>query len=401
MNFNLLFNRCFILIDSLFRGKVLNKKKKEINTKNIIIVFQQIFGDSIAVQDSLKEYVKLYPQEKGYKIIMLARPGVSAFMRDTLILPKEIDYQVVDFKKFLESYRYYREIVKKYDKVADMLIVPGTSVSAEIFCMAVRTDRKIALGKSHNIEKKGIEAYLRNHTYDELIRPEKELMMLQRHRLLLNYLGDSSYKAKLPNLLPKQKIIMERQYCVMCLGASKTEKCWPTERFAEVADYIIEHYDMNIHLSGGADELKYAEAIMPMVKHPDRVISHIGKTNFSDWSAIVQHAELVIGNDSATVHLAAAARRKTVCITGVYDKYLFYPYKVDELAEGDCLPVAVMNDFPCALCRTIGYNAGYGNSECKKRISDGKCTICIESITVGDVLEQVDKLMKEEENEIA
>jgi hypothetical protein len=91
---------------------------------------------------------------------------------------------------------------------------------------------------------------------------------------------------------------------------------------------------MNIHMCGGGDEIEFEKIIMSQVKHSKRVISHIGKTSLSDWSAIVQHADLEIGNDSATMHLAAASRRKAICIAGVYDKYQFFPYKVDMLEEG-------------------------------------------------------------------
>jgi ADP-heptose:LPS heptosyltransferase len=61
---------------------------------------------------------------------------------------------------------------------------------------------------------------------------------------------------------------------------------------------------------------------------------------------------MVIGNDSATLHIAAAHRVKAICIAGIYDKFHFFPYLVDELDEGDRLPETVYVDMPCAYCRT-------------------------------------------------
>lgn len=385
------FNRVLIATDAFIRGH--NKKNKHIENKNILIVFQQIFGDSVVIQNSLEAYTRLFPTEKGYHIKFLVRPSVLSFMRETMELPESIEFQALDFKRFLEDYRYYKSIVNTYKNYADLLIVPGTSLSAEIFSAANNASRKVGLVKSIDVEKPLVMSLFNKIAYTERIRPEMEDMMLQRHRKLIQYLGLKEYKAKLPKILFKEKVIDEERYCVMCPGASKAEKCWPTERFVEIADYIIETYHMNVHLCGGVDEMKFEDIILNNAKHRKHIISHIGKTSFSDWAAIVQHSSLVVGNDSATMHLAAASRCKAVCIAGVYDKFMFFPYKVDTLDDGDVLPVTLIKDMSCECCRTIGYDAGYGNAECKNRIEKDLCACCIDAITVEEMKEQIDVLI--------
>lgn len=399
MDVKKIINRALIAGNTYIR--CLTPKKQNINTKTVFIVFQQIFGDSVVLQNSLKEYGKIFPASDGWNVKMLVRPSVLAFMKATMPLPDNIEYDALDFKKFLEDYIYYKEIVNKYRNKAKVLIIPGTSMSAEVFSAASNAERKIGLVKCVDVRKPFAMALFNRIAYTERVRPEKEDMMLQNHRRLLHYLGDTSYKAKLPELLVKDRIISEEHYCVMCPGASKMEKCWPTERFAKVIDYIVEKFQMNVHLCGAADEVRFEEIILKSTKYPERVISHIGKLSFSDWSSIIQYADLVVGNDSATMHLAAASRRKSVCIAGVYDKYLFFPYRVDELDETDRLPITLIRDMPCEYCRTIGYDAGYGNSECAARIKNKQCTLCIDAITVKEVIEKIDMLMKEETNELS
>lgn len=386
-------NRALIAIDAYFIGLKKDPTNMNKNKKSVLIVFQQLFGDAIVIQNSLVEYTKLFPYQEGYRIKFLARPIVLAFMKETVEIPSYIETCEVDFKKFLENFLYYKKIVKEYKGTAEILIVPGTSLSAEIFAIANDAKRKIGLVRSVDIRKPIVMVYFAKHAYTESVRPKKESMMLQRHRLLLNYLGDEDYQAKLPTLLPQKRIINEEHYCVMCPGSSKTEKCWPIERFAEVSDYIVEKYNMNIHICGGADEIEFVEKILSQVRYPERVISHVGKTSFSNWSAIVQHSDLVVGNDSATIHLAAASRRKSVCIAGVYDKYQFFPYKVDRLDEGDCLPFTLIKEMSCEWCRTFGYDAGFGNEECRKRINSSQCACCIDKITIQDVENQIDLIM--------
>lgn len=396
MNIKRQFNRVLIALDAYFRGQQKNRIKNNTPAdKTVLIVFQQIFGDSIVIQDSLKEYVKIFPKIDGYTVKFLARPSVIAFMKATEEIPTEIELEAVDFSKFLEEYEYYKEIVNKYKGMADTLIVPGTSLSAEIFCAASDAYRKVGLVRCIDVSRPITMTIFAKLAYNERVRPDKSDMMLQRHRLLINYLGNEDYKAKLPSLLPKVKVIYEEHYCVLSPGSSKKEKCWPTERFSEVTDYIIENYGMNVHLCGGTDEMEFGKLILSRVKYPENVFNHIGKTSFSDWSAIVQHADLVVGNDSATMHLAAASRRKSICIAGVYDKYQFFPYKVDKLNKGDRLPVTVMEDMPCKWCRTVGYDAGHRNPKCKAKISQKECSLCIDAITVQAVETEIERLMEE------
>lgn len=375
---------------------ILKSKRQQCTTnKNIIIVFQQIFGDSVVIQDSLFEYTRFFPSSEGYHIKFLARPSVLKFMKDNLVLPEEIEYEDVDFKRFLDDYAYYRRIVNKYKDTAATLIIPGTSLSAEVFSTANNAARKIGLVRCTDVSHPFIFKLFYNLAYTEKVRPNKDDMMLQRHRLLLNYLGDKEYKAKLPTAINQERMIQEQRYFVMCPGSSKVEKCWPVDRFAKVADYLTETYGLNVHLCGGEDEKRFEEELLLLVKNKNMIVSHIGSTTFLEWSSIVQYADLVIGNDSATMHLAAAHRRKAICIAGVYDKYQFFPYKVDELSIVDRLPITVLKDMPCEYCRTIGYDAGYGNPKCAERIKNNQCSLCIDEITAKEVIENIENLMRE------
>ena len=386
---NVLIDRIKIAIYAIYKGFL---KAKSNNSKDVLIIFQQIFGDSVVVSGSLQEYVKLFPASKGYHIKMLVRPAVFEFMHSNFPIPKEIQYIKVDFTRLVNDYSYFRKIESEYCSSCYISIVPGTSLSAELLSDVTTAAKRIGLGTGVQRTWPPHMWLFQKLAYTDVVIPDKNEMMLQRHRRLLSFLGATDYQASLPILLKKERVI-NNPYVVVCPGSSMAMKCWPTERFAIISDYIVEKYNYEIHLCGGTDEKEHEESLLKYSKNTSRVISHVGKTNFSDWSAIVQHASLVIGNDSATLHLAAAARVPAICIAGVYDKYQFFPYKVDKLEEGDRLPETVLVDVPCAWCRTKGYFAGYGNNKCKKQIKDGKCALCIDAVTVDMVKEKVDELL--------
>lgn len=375
-------------------GRLYTKKDVATATKRILLVFQQVYGDSILVSDSLRHYGKLFPKNQGYEISMLIRPSVAAFMRAVLPLSADINLIEVDFTRLIYDFRYYRQMVKDYGDLANTIIVPGSSFSAEFFSAASSAQRRIGLVESVPREKPKLLVWLQKIAYTEIVRPEIGCMMLQRHRILLQHLGLKSASANLPKLLPQPRYIETEKYCVICPGSSAREKCWPIERFAQLSDYLVERYDLEIHLCGGKEEIPYAQSFLKRTYHPERVISHIGSTDFAQWSSIIQNADIVIGNDSATLHLAAAACVPSICIMGLYDRGQFFPYAVDELLETECLPeVSMLDSLPCEYCRTKGYFFGKGNAKCLERIKLGNCADCIDAITVDQVKEKVDILL--------
>ena len=392
MNIKVQANRMLIAIDAFFKGI---RKGKIADTKVVLIVFQQILGDSIIIQNSLPEYLKVFPPTEGYRVKFLVRPAVYKFMKETMELPKEIEFETVDFKKFLEDFGYYREIVNKYKGTASIVIVPGSSLSSEIFASANNAARKIGMIRTIEVKKPLIMAVFARIAYSERVRPEKTDMFLIRHRKLLYYLGDKDYKASLPVLKKQKRIIADTHYAVMCPGSSLKLKCWPIERFAETIDYIIEKYKMPVYLCGGTDEKEFEKQLLDIVKNGDLIHSRIGETSFTEWASIIQYADLVIGNDSATMHLAFASRTKGVCIAGAMDKLQYFPYNADVKESLKNVPITLYKDMPCEWCKLIQYDAGYGNEDCQRRIKNNQCTCCIDLITVDEVKKAIDIQMKE------
>ena len=367
--------------------------RKHCDNKKVIILFQQIFGDAVMISDSLKYYTQLYPREKGCRIIFVSKPAVNQLMHDVLPLPDDIDFEILDFKRIQTDYKYFRNMVSKYGNGFGTLIVPGTTFSPELFSITSTASQKIGLLPSIPRTKPYPLVWLQSHAYNSVVRPGKEMNMIQRHRMLLNHLGLKNVKGRLPTLLPQEKVI-DGKYCVICPGSSMDFKIWPIDRFVTIIDRIVKNYDLNVYLTGGKGEEKYADAIISMTKYPQKVITRIGTTTFKEWTSIIQYSLFVLGNDSATIHLAAAARKPAICIAGIYEKLQFFPYAVDELKEGDILPITLYTNMKCEYCRTISYFAGCGNEECKRRIKNGKCASCIDAINVETVWDNIEEIMR-------
>ncbi|HEY2459327.1 MAG TPA: lipopolysaccharide heptosyltransferase II [Candidatus Acidoferrum sp.] len=103
-------------------------------------------------------------------------------------------------------------------------------------------------------------------------------------------------------------------------GASYgSAKCWPPERFSDVANYLRENQDADIILLGTAAEAGVSSAIATgMARSP---IDLTGKTSIGDLPALLSQCHLFIGNDSGAMHVAAAVGVPVVAIFGPTDPF--------------------------------------------------------------------------------
>lgn len=94
-------------------------------------------------------------------------------------------------------------------------------------------------------------------------------------------------------------------------GASDPRRCWPAEKFAQVADALYEA-GATIAVNGTAAEQPIVSAVMAAMAHP--AVDLAGRLSLGGLSALLQQAQVVISNDTGPLHLAAAVGAATVGI---------------------------------------------------------------------------------------
>ena len=96
-------------------------------------------------------------------------------------------------------------------------------------------------------------------------------------------------------------------------GASYgSAKCWPPERFAELANRLQLQTGADVILFGTPAEISVANAIASgMRRNP---INLTGKTAIADLPALLSQCHFFIGNDSGAMHVAAAVGLPVVAI---------------------------------------------------------------------------------------
>jgi lipopolysaccharide heptosyltransferase II len=142
----------------------------------------------------------------------------------------------------------------------------------------------------------------------------------------------------------------------MCPGARSHIKRWSGERFAAVADRLVEELSVEIVVTGEPDEAPLVEDVLKAMRH--RAHNGVGQTTIQQLAALMQRARLVITNDSASLHLACAVEVPVLALFGPTD-----PRKYGPTGPHDRVIQRRLFCTPCeeALCRF--------NHECMRFIS--------------------------------
>ena len=103
-------------------------------------------------------------------------------------------------------------------------------------------------------------------------------------------------------------------------GASYgSAKCWPPDRFAELANRLQSQAGIDVILFGTSAESAVSSAIAAGMRRPP--IDLTGKTSIADLPALLSQCQLFIGNDSGAMHVAAAVGLPVVAVFGPTDPF--------------------------------------------------------------------------------
>lgn len=148
---------------------------------------------------------------------------------------------------------------------------------------------------------------------------------------------------------------------------------WPVEKFAEVADSLINKYRAKIIVLAGAKEKMLMDSMVSLMHGKP---TEIYGFSIPDLLGLIINCKIIICNNSGLLHLAAALDVPTVSTMGPTDETMWWPQGENN--------IVLKKDLSCLGC---------GRSSCRKHD-------CMDLITVSDMLEAVDSLIKKISNKI-
>ncbi len=128
-------------------------------------------------------------------------------------------------------------------------------------------------------------------------------------------------------------------YVVLVPATRWETKCWPAERFGEVARRLEEAEGIRSILVGGRDDMAAGERAARASK--GAAFNACGRTTLRQLAALIAAARIVVTGDSTPMHLAAALGRPLVALFGPTNPRRTGPYgRMADVVrlELDCSP---------------------------------------------------------------
>jgi ADP-heptose:LPS heptosyltransferase len=195
-------------------------------------------------------------------------------------------------------------------------------------------------------------------------------------------------RAQARELLREEGIAAASPLIAMHLGGDgfNGRKRWAPERFAAVANALVERHDAQVIFLGGEEDIERSREAAALVDRNAHVLA--GRCSLKVTAALIERATLYIGNDSAPLHIAGAVGTPAVGIFGPSDWVEFAPASPTAPA-----PRVVHSDVACSPCfRFVGNDPMWKVNSCYS-------FACLNAITPEAVLATATELLAETQGE--
>lgn len=149
-------------------------------------------------------------------------------------------------------------------------------------------------------------------------------------------------------------------------------KRWSSEKYAKLADKIVEKFASPIILLGDKNEVALCTSVAKMMRND--CIQACGQTTVGQFAALLTRCSVAVMNDGGPLHIAVAAGVKTISIFGPVDEKVYGPYPIKD-------HFVVKKDMACRPCYQ------------RFRMPHCEHMSCLNSVTVEEVLRKVEEAL--------
>ena len=292
----------------------------------LIIRFRGQLGDFLLSTPAIKALRHRFPKAEMGIV-------VRSYFADLMVDNSSIDEVIVFYENGLmwtpkRIWCLWRQLYRRWD-MSIVLSLEGHSLTSDIFTYL--SGAKYILGSDRFV----FPGCTRNFFYNLVpSTSEKEIHQTERNMELVKYIGtDTSDLAEWIDIDHSECDVIKREFIRqhpnvgkaligLHIGASKVENRWPVEKYCELAHVLHIQYDLDIIVFWGPQEGKLAEQFFHSVKietiaiQPSTLLTQA--LNFTLF-------DVVVCNDTGTMHLCAAVGTPLVSLFGPTDPKYWKP----------------------------------------------------------------------------
>lgn len=347
--------------------------------KELLIVKTDAIGDYFLFRNFLK-FVRDSRRFKEYKITLL---GNSSWKNLTIKFDSDFvdEFLFVDRDKLVKNPFYFiKKATDLRKRGFEVLLGPTYSreFAIDLLVKLIPANKKIGNYGDEYLQPK-FEKSFSNKFYDELIDSKKEAVFeFERNRDFFSRLLGENLSISGPHIANNYS---ESETFVIFPGAGEKFRRWSPEKFARVADHIYENFGYIGLICGSRSDGELANQIVRFSKYPSKIKDKTGDTGLVELVKLISRCKILVSNETSAVHIAAATKTKTVCISNGNHFGRFNPYP-KEIAQG------INHVYPKEIEDRLD------NPEILKRKYWKNSFLDINSIGTKKVIKNVDSLLK-------
>jgi len=307
------------------------------DSPRFLIIQLRKIGD-VLISTTLCETLKRnYPTAQVDYVVYPYAASVAEnnpFIDNLVVVPKKIN--IFYFFKLSKILKFIRR--QKYDYVIDVLGTPKSIRLAKNCCA------KKVVGKY--FEKKRSKKYDIRIKYDGkrfltdnscCVSIKNRLYLLKFLKKQLNYYTNLNLHLVAQefehgnHLLKEKSLDVNKAMFFFSIASSTPQKTsWSLDYFAEVIDYCIEKYNVNIVMTSPEKEDNQREKYLRSKISNKKSLFIIGNTTLRNAAAIMHRCILFVGNDSGPKHVAIAMSLPSIAIFSPAINYVDWHYNEDK-----------------------------------------------------------------------
>ncbi|HOG17123.1 MAG: ADP-heptose--LPS heptosyltransferase 2 [Syntrophaceae bacterium PtaU1.Bin231] len=283
----------------------------------ILVVKADEIGDFVLATVFLRELRLLHPRAEIALVVNPATYNLAElcpYVDEVLVYRQGVRRLLRPFLLPWRAFRMGHALLRQRD--FDLAVMPRWDMDgyyASYIALFSRAKRRIGYSEQANERKKMV-----NRGFDRLLTEaifhEAPKHEVERHLDLIRHLGGrpSSQVLELWLDAADEKYAREAlagqpgtMPIALCPGAGTPWRRWPIERFIELAKRLKRSYGASFVIVGGREDASLGRAIGEALG--GEVLDVTGRTTLRQTAAILKRCRLYVGNDTGSMHLAAAS----------------------------------------------------------------------------------------------
>lgn len=244
---------------------------------------------------------------------------------ESIVIPFKALEKALKEKRWPWIWKTLRQLKKELREQSFDLSVDlhGLAKSALLVLMAGARHR---IGSSNTTGMKELSGFFSK----EILPGPNDVHTVQRNLALVRYLGSKvenpefklaispKHQQEVASLLGQAGYEKEAPLIVVHPGAGWLSRRWPVERFAELINKLKKESSAQVAVIGGAEggskEAQLFERLFSLIQVP--FIDLVQKLSLKQLMALLERADLFVGNEAGPMHLAGALNKPVVAIIG-------------------------------------------------------------------------------------